>query len=263
MPWVLLIFGNISIRIARTIDAQDSLRNGRAKLIVEGNNFTIKWLPTCQILINTIASSSQNASKSYSIYFVYERISQLELYPHKINEPLSLSLKQNVDSNLYELSSKKGCIVKNKTGHGSRARGRIQAVVMPSFKNSQQREFILQRYWCRDIHSKYRHMLIWIPTECLSLLRYNGHAFIDDTFKSTLAPSGKCMIILTFDRETLKYIPCFYSLRTAKVNAFVVTSCLNKLYCANALGYPFIPVDFEKSLISAIRNEIPQSSILG
>ncbi|KAF0990407.1 hypothetical protein HZS_7352 [Henneguya salminicola] len=66
---------------------------------------------------------------------------------------------------------------------------------------------------------------------------------------------------MTFDRETQKYIPSCYAILTAKSE---------QLYCNlfhELMEYTWMPsvitVDFENSLISAVKHEFQQSPILG
>ncbi|KAF0988710.1 hypothetical protein HZS_3033 [Henneguya salminicola] len=85
-------------------------------------------------------------------------------------------------------------------------------------------------------------MLIWITDECLSLLRYNSHPFIDGTFRSTPSPFKQCVIMRTFGRRTLKYIPCCYAILTGKPEQLycnLITGCHQSLQLIlKILSYP-------------------------
>ncbi|KAF0990577.1 hypothetical protein HZS_1293 [Henneguya salminicola] len=59
-----------------------------------------------------------------------------------------------------------------------------------------------RRYWRVDIHGEYHRFMIWITDEFLTLIRYNGHTFIDDTFISVPVPFTQCLIIMVQDIGT-------------------------------------------------------------
>ncbi|KAF0985249.1 hypothetical protein HZS_1043, partial [Henneguya salminicola] len=48
---------------------------------------------------------------------------------------------------------------------------------------------------------------IWATNQSLSLLRYNGHTFVDGTFRTIISPFYQCLILMVFDNARNLYIP--------------------------------------------------------
>ncbi|KII67378.1 hypothetical protein RF11_05144 [Thelohanellus kitauei] len=135
---------------------------------------------------------------------------------------------------------------------------------MPPLRTLTDGSPFLRSSWFGAVRGVYHQMLIWVTDECLSLLRYNGHCFIDGTFKTSPSPFKQCVIIMTFDRGTHKYIPCVYALLTGK-NEYLYRKLFSEII--SLLEYRWMPsiitVDFERSLISSVKREFPQSRITG
>ncbi|KAF0988434.1 LOW QUALITY PROTEIN: hypothetical protein HZS_8132, partial [Henneguya salminicola] len=104
----------------------------------------------------------------------------LELYLHQIYESLLLTLRQQFTDMAYDIPSKKYTYARIKEIRGLMS-GRLTtgALALEPMTSLQNGSPFFRIYWCRDIHGDYHQKLIWIPSECLSLLRYNGHTFID------------------------------------------------------------------------------------
>lgn len=238
-----------------------------ARLIKKRNEVTLKGHHSCveDNISHQLEPPMANIdSKEIVNSFIGEKATKLELYPHQIYENLLLCFRQQFAGTIYDIPSKKFTYSKIKEIRGAMSVNSIQAITATPMRTLENGSPFFRRYWCGDIHGDYHQMLIWITDECLSLLRYNGHTFIDGTFRSAPAPFMQCVIIMTFDRGTLKYIPCCYALLTGK-NEQLYCNLFHELVVL--MEYNWMPsvitVDFEKSLISAVKHEFPQSRILG
>ncbi|KAF0987729.1 hypothetical protein HZS_1460 [Henneguya salminicola] len=80
---------------------------------------------------------------------------------------------------VYDIPSKKYTHARIKEIRGSLSVNNIYAITLEPMRSLQNGSPFSRRYWCGDIHGDYHQILLWITDECLSLLRYNGHTFID------------------------------------------------------------------------------------
>ncbi|KII63466.1 hypothetical protein RF11_02276 [Thelohanellus kitauei] len=92
----------------------------------------------------------------------------------------------------------------------------------------------MRRYWCGDVHGEYHQILIWIPDDFLCLLKYNGHVFIDATFRTVPYPFSQCVIVMAHDAGTNEYVPCAFCLLTGR-NEYLYCNMLHEIiksfYC--------------------------------
>lgn len=69
---------------------------------------------------------------------------------------------------------------------------------------------------------------------------------------------------MVFDQSTSMYVPCVYTFLTGKIkNIYCILFCeIKVLFEYNRMHY-IITTDFEKSLVAAVKQEFPDSHILG
>ncbi|KAF0991963.1 hypothetical protein HZS_4164 [Henneguya salminicola] len=130
------------------------------------------------ILINWRLHKLLQAQRASPIYFICEKSSRRELYPHQIYESLLLTLRQQFTDMVYDIPSKKYTYARIKEICGSMSVNNIYAITLELMRSLQNVSPFSQRYCCGDIHGDYHQMRIWITDECLFLLRYNGHGRI-------------------------------------------------------------------------------------
>ncbi|KAF0991025.1 hypothetical protein HZS_3638 [Henneguya salminicola] len=140
----------------------------------------------------------------------------------------------------------------------------IEAAMSPPLSLLPKNQPYFRRYWVRDIHGVQHKIMIGATNPSLSLLRYNGHTFVDGTFRTTLSrPFYQCLIIMVFDQANYLFIPYVFGLMTVK-NEHIYCECLHPVIML--LKYNWMPkivtMDFEKALISATNHEFPESRVL-
>ncbi|KAF0988727.1 hypothetical protein HZS_5682 [Henneguya salminicola] len=92
----------------------------------------------------------------------------------------------------------------------------FEAVMSPSLGLKRNGHPFFKRYWVGDIHREKHRILILVPNEFLTLLRYSSHTFIDGTFKITPHPFFQYVIVRTYDCGTELYVPCAFVLVSGK-----------------------------------------------
>ncbi|KAF0993127.1 hypothetical protein HZS_6286 [Henneguya salminicola] len=106
--------------------------------------------------------------------------------------------------------------------------------------------------------------MIWATNQSLSFLRYNGHTFVDGTFRTTLSPFYQCLIIIAFGHASDLYIPCVFGLVTDK-NEHIYCDFFHQVIML--MKYNWMPkivtINSEKALISAVNQEFQESRVTG
>jgi hypothetical protein len=122
----------------------------------------------------------------------------------------------------------------------------------------------LRRHWFGEVHGVYERLALWTSSTGLSVLRGEGHIFLDGTFRAAPPPFKQCVIIVAFDAATNLFIPCVWALLTSK-SEYLYCCLLHELIVL--LEYRWMPklctVDFEKGLINAVQHEFSQSKMVG
>ncbi|KAF0990277.1 hypothetical protein HZS_8003 [Henneguya salminicola] len=140
----------------------------------------------------------------------------------------------------------------------------IEAVMFPPLSLKRNGQPFFRPYWVGDIYGENHRILIGATNESLTLLRYTSHTFIDGTFKIIPHPFFQCVIVMTYDCGTELYVPCAFALFRGK-NEYIYYELLHQLIIL--MEYFLIPrtitTDFEKALISWVKQEFPESRILG
>lgn len=188
----------------------------------------------------------------------------LQMYPNQIYENLILALRMKYQDTIYTIPTKHTIVMKIQKIRGQNLVKDIYQISMPPHSTLTNRLPMLRRHWFGDIDGVYHQTLIWTTDECLTLLRYNGPAFIDATFRITPAPFMQCLIIMVYDIGTQLYIPCVYALTTTK-NEYMYCTILHEIVVLSK--YMWMPssivVDFEQALINACKYEFKESIMIG
>ncbi|KAF0990420.1 hypothetical protein HZS_7384 [Henneguya salminicola] len=119
-------------------------------------------------------------AESFTNSFICEKFSRFELCPHQIYESLLLTLRQQFADMVYDIPSKKYINARINEIRGSMPVNNIYAITLEPMRSLQNASPFFRRYG----------------------------TFIDGTFRSTPSLFKQCVIIMTFNRGTVKYIPC-------------------------------------------------------
>jgi MULE transposase domain len=113
----------------------------------------------------------------------------------------------------------------------------------------------------RRLHS----MIMWAHPDLIYILRRRSTSiYIDCTFRCVPRPYTQCLIIMVYDDETNIYVPAVYILLDNKNQwaywhalHIVLVETETKLYPAT------ITCDFEMALLNALKEQLPNASIVG
>ena len=237
----------------------------KARLIKRQNEMIEKGTHTCGGNITSIDIPNHEISPNDFINnFLTEKSTNLVMASSQIYQNLLVSLRDKYINTPYIIPSKSFIYSQIRTKRGLIGMNAIEAIASPPLSLKDNGQPFFRRLWIGDIHGEQHRIIIWITNECLSLLRYNTHTFIDVTFKVTPHPFYQCVIVMTYDCGTRLYVPCAYALVTCK-NEYIYCELLHQLIVL--MEYNWMPrvitTDFEKALISAVKHEFPESRIIG
>ena len=239
-----------------------------AKLSKVENTICLKGEHTCKkdnlLTIQIPDMSNKIPFDQYIDKYINDSSIKLDLYPHQIYQSLLENISIEYKDTAYKIPSKNAVYLKIRSIRGSMMAQNIFSATIPPWRNLKNGNPFLRRYWSGDVHGDYHQIFIWVTDACLALMRYNGHTFIDATFRVVPAPFTQCLIVMVFDAGTQSFIPCVYCLMTGR-NEYLYCIILHELIVL--MEYSWMPttitVDFEKGLIAAVTHEFPQSNILG
>lgn len=238
--------------------------NCRARLIVDCNRTVVKGIHSCMQAKRICQIRNNEVSVDIFIQnFIEEKSRQLELYPDRIYKELLAAVSENFSQVPYRLPNKNTVYSRIRQNRGVICQSAIQAAKMEPLRSLNGNPF-LRRHSFLEVHGEYHEFMIWATNECIALLRYNSHTFIDCTFKSTPSQFTQCLIIMVYDHATELYIPCVYALLTGK-NECLYSSIFHEIIVL--LEYNWMPkiitTDFEMALIKSIKYEFPESKLHG
>ncbi|KAF1740611.1 hypothetical protein MXB_5118, partial [Myxobolus squamalis] len=183
-------------------------KNCKAKLTVCRTAIKKRESHSCVEIIRSetqegMETISRDSCNEWAREFVKKMAVKLEMYPRQIYEMMLLEANQRFASHIYNVPSKSTSRLSTiRTTRDSMLLKDMYAVTRSPFCNLTSGMRICRRHWLRDIHGEWHQMLIWLPDEFMSILRYNGHTFIDTTFHIALAPFVQCLIVMAFDTGT-------------------------------------------------------------
>lgn len=237
----------------------------KARLLKNGQTIKEKGVHTCgakMVLVNI--HNDEMSPTDFINRFLADKSSQLSLCPSQIYQTLLLSLRDRFVNVPYAIPSKSTIYSTIRNNRGLMGMNAIEAVMSPPLSIKGNGQPFFRRYWVGDIHGQQQRILIWVTNESLALMRYNTHTFIDGTFKITPHPFYQCVIVMAYDCGTQLYVPCAFSLVSAK-NEYIYCELFHQLIML--MEYNWMPrivtTDFEKALICAVKQEFPESRVLG
>lgn len=237
----------------------------KARLIRRDNIITEKGFHTCGSQIVSLSITNPDISATdYINRFLSDKSSQLNLGSSNIYRELLLSLSEKYVNLPYTIPSKSSVYSTIRNNRGIIGMNQIEAVISPPLSLKANGQPFFRRYWVGDIHGKMHRIIIWVTNESLALMRYNTHTFIDGTFKVTPHPFYQCVIVMIYDLGTELYVPCAFALVTGK-SEYIYCELFHQLIMIMEYNWmpKIITTDFEKALISAVKQEFPDTKILG
>jgi hypothetical protein len=113
--------------------------------------------------------------------------------------------------------------------------------------------------------SELRKLILWCHPDLQIMLRRQGlRAFVDGTFRCVPRPFTQCLILMIMDDETDLFIPVVYCLVDNKSQWTYWHFFHYVLVVTETRFYPkTVTCDFEKPLIRAIKEQFPQTVIVG
>lgn len=237
----------------------------RVRLVKKGESITQKGVHICGKKVLSIGSSiNQINPKEYGEKFLAEKSAQLSLYPNQIYQEFLLTMMEKFVNVAYQMPSKSHIYSIIRQNRGLVGMNSLESVMTPPLSLKRNGEPFFRRYWVGDIHGEQHKILLWSTNESLALMRYNSHTFIDGTFKITPHSFYQCVIVMIYDCGTELYVPCAFGLVTGK-NEHIYCELFHQLIML--MEYSWMPrvitTDFEQALISAIKQEFPESKISG
>lgn len=238
----------------------------KARLIVSNHECISKGNHTCnqQLTTRTQMTDDFISPEHFIEDFIQTNANDLSLYPNIIYQNLLVNLRSQYQNIPYKIPSKSSTYMKIREIRGAVNLNSILTIMNPPYNIKKNGQPFFRRFWCGDVHGEYHKIIIWCTNECLSLMRYNSHTFVDATFRSTPAPFYQCLIIMVHDIGTNLYIPCVFALMTGRKEHLYSIVFHEIIFLMEFQWMPkFITCDFEKGLLKALKYEFPDSKISG
>lgn len=243
-----------------------------ARLIVCGSQKLLRGEHVCTARYPPLHADSISQSdtsvfniEAIEVQKLVERFAaDVTLYPSQIYQRVVSELSRANASTLRRLPSKEEVFDAIRRARGNNVSAGISLIVQQPLSRTRDGQRMLRRHWEGDLCGEDHRVLIWATEEKLMLLRYNGHVLVDGTFRVVPAEFSQCVVVMSYDPGTRLFIPCAFSLLSGK-NEYIYCVLFHELIVM--LQYDWMPtgisVDFELSLIKAIRHEFPDSRLIG
>lgn len=243
------------------------LNGCKAKLVTSESSSILSGNHTCEqhlIESNFISSINTLSPSQFIDSFISDEAINLAKYPHQIFQELLITLRSKYTGVVYKIPSKNEIYSKLREIRGSMLLNSIHACTISPARLLSNGQPFFRRYWSGDVHGEYHQIMIWATNESISLMKYNGHTFVDGTFRMAPAPFVQCLIIMVYDIGTDSFVPCAYCLITGK-NEHLYCNVFHELIVLTEYSWmpKILTLDFEKGLISAVNHQFPQSKIHG
>ena len=127
--------------------------------------------------------------------FIEKSAADLSRFPNAIYRSLLSELSSLEQGIPLSLPKKSWVYSRVRTLRGTSGLDSFLAIEQPPYSDTVDGLPMLQRHWYGRIDGKFQRFVIWTTDECLSYLRYDGHVFIDATFKVVPHPFSQCLIV--------------------------------------------------------------------
>lgn len=199
-----------------------------ARLIVTPSITKLKKEHTCRDnqVMQSVIEQHEILPDQFIESFIDNNASKLQMTPSQIYSALLIAMDEKYKETPYRRPTKNTIKNKIREIRGSIFHESIMKLTEPPLCHKMNGAPFFRRFWKGEIHGETHMVMIWATNECLSLMRYNSHTFIDGTFRSTPAPFKQCVIIMVYDHGTNSYVPCVYGLLTSK-NEYLYNTLLH------------------------------------
>ncbi|KAF0986103.1 hypothetical protein HZS_1399 [Henneguya salminicola] len=148
-----------------------------ARLIVRNNEISEKPEHNCEANCLVIQILAPNLSlESFVDTLIFEKASQLILYHNQIFRALLLPIRDQFVNPRIASHRKINGVYRKEFDPRSQ---------VSSIKSSSKQPTFLRSYWVGDIQGVEHKMMIFATNQSFPLIRYNGHTFVDGTFRTT------------------------------------------------------------------------------
>lgn len=236
--------------------------NGRlcsARIIKKNNNITLKGSHNCININNNCKEINSDILEK----IIVEHASDLSKTPGQVYQNIVSNVSNLTENDAMVIPCKQTIRTKIKRVRGTEIIkiGDMMETDLGKTLDGYQFLKIYKKFYVQD---KIEQFAIWGSEEGLSILRQNNQIYIDGTFKISPNPFKQCLIIMAFDNSTNLFVPCIFSLLSAKNENMYWMFLQEAIALMDWKWEPSVIItDFELALIKACKAQFNKSKLYG